>query len=70
MSKVTKRAMSVSTVSTAVAIGLAAVVVGRRAKVTKPPLADKQLPLQEMTALDHNSLSADLYSHDDHLGYC
>ncbi|MEM1324867.1 MAG: hypothetical protein AAGI23_02875 [Bacteroidota bacterium] len=70
MSKVTKRTVSVSTVSTAVALGLAAVVVGRRAKVEKPPIADQQLAHQEMKKVDRARLSADLYTHDDDLGYC
>jgi hypothetical protein len=70
MSQITKRTVTVSTVSTAVAIGLAAVVVGRRAKLVKPVVVDANLPYQEIEKANQTRRAADLYTHDDDLGYC
>lgn len=65
MKKMTRRTVNVST---AVAIGLAAVAVGRRAKQEKP--ITFQLPYQKVDAQKIAVKQTDLYTHDDDLGYC
>ncbi|MEM0995071.1 MAG: hypothetical protein AAF847_11645 [Bacteroidota bacterium] len=67
MKKVVKRPIVVSTVSTAVALGAAALFVGRRTKQEKLPLQATEAATGRPTLL---SPSIDVYGDDSDLGYC
>ena len=67
MKKVVKRPIVVSTVSTAVALGAAALFVGRRVKQENPPLQPAETSIKEPTLLSKN---IDIYGDDRDLGYC
>ncbi|MEM9888719.1 MAG: hypothetical protein AAF849_22680 [Bacteroidota bacterium] len=67
MKKVVKRPIVLSTVSTAVALGAAALFVGRRNKQEKPMRQITQTSVESPVLL---SSKIDIYGDDSDLGYC
>ncbi|MEL6720315.1 MAG: hypothetical protein AAFO82_12820 [Bacteroidota bacterium] len=67
MKKVVKRPVVVSTVSTAVALGVAAMFVGRRVK-QEPPTTDSSYPKVERKT--SQTFAKEIYGDDNDLGYC
>ena len=68
MKKVVKRPVVVSTVSTAVALGVAAMFVGRRVK-QEPPTTELQ-PYPKVEQKTSLTFAKEIYGDDNDLGYC
>lgn len=68
MKKVVKRPVVVSTVSTAVALGVAAMFVGRRVK-QEPPTAELH-PYPKVEQKTSQIFAKEIYGDDNDLGYC